>query len=78
MSLGTMMYNTGISSYFYMVALADWWSSPKITPIGALSAFYDGDYWNFKCVRLGYMIQLSLLVNEGFGRAKDIKTERES
>jgi hypothetical protein len=26
-----------------MVALAGWWNTPTFSPIGVLSAFYDGD-----------------------------------
>jgi hypothetical protein len=38
-----MEYITGTSSYFYMVALAGWWNTSTFSPIGVLSAFYDGN-----------------------------------
>ena len=39
----TTEYITGTSLYFYMVALAGWWNTPTFSPIGVLSAFYDGN-----------------------------------
>jgi hypothetical protein len=41
--LDTVQYTTGISFYFYMVALAGWWNTSTFSPIGALSTFYDGN-----------------------------------
>ena len=38
-----MEYITGTSLFFYMVALAGWWNKPTFSPIGVLSAFYDGN-----------------------------------
>ena len=60
-----------------MVALADWLFSPTMSPIGALPAFYDGNYRSFLCVRLDDMILIFLLVDDDFGLMEGIKTDSE-
>ena len=35
-----------------MVALAGWWNTPTFSPIGVLSAFYDGNFL-FQMRRIG-------------------------
>jgi hypothetical protein len=42
--LDIVQYTTGISYYFFVVALAGWWNTPTFSPIGVLSASYDGNY----------------------------------
>lgn len=41
---GSVNIVTGVTSS-YMVALAGWWNTPSFSPIGVLSAFYDGNHF---------------------------------
>jgi 1,4-dihydroxy-2-naphthoate octaprenyltransferase len=72
--LDTVQYTTGISYYFYMVALAGWWNTPIFSPIGVLSAFYDGGPFGFTCAGLGEGFSEFSLASGGFS----IKAKLES
>ena len=70
-----MEYIIGTSSYFYMVALAGWWNTPTFSPIGVLSAFYDGNHFGFTCAGLGEGFNGFLLASGDFNHQSQARIE---